>query len=225
MPSVHEQMNDEFCTFIDQSRRWKTPVKDIFAPAFFIADALNLPDLAHARGEIPPPPFPLTWIVFRQSKLQNGATTVVKLDSRGSETTFAVWSYAPSGKWGPLDPKKQSAEVLNWIDSLIDACLIQISLYEREVRETDRLTTINHGRAKSKAPIPSIPAFINLRQPLYIKPSQGRDQGRSGHTVSPHERRGHYRRLKKPTRDGRTLIRVRSCSIHTGSVAPRNYSL
>jgi hypothetical protein len=215
------EMNDEFCEFIDHSRRWSNPPTDIFAPAFFVENAGDLSNIDADPEAVAESPFPVHWLVTRWHLVQNGATMIFKCfeDSDGDQA-FALYARAPSRKWGTCNFSKQSSQAIQHQELMIDGCWTQIAHRAREVVLSERLVGINRGRAKSKRSIPPIPAFINLRAPLRIG---GEDNGRRGLTMRPHERIGHKRRLKKPTRDGRSEVWVRSCSIHGGSPVPQNY--
>lgn len=210
---------DDFCAFIDQSRRWSNPPQDILAPAFFIDDFELLP-----FGELDDPvalpmPFETFWLVFDVPKgiaLAGNSTSrrvaIVVNDCSEEAFEFFVWGHAPSGRWGPLQlwhPGTSDA-----FEAMIASAIWQISQSDREAVETDSLCRLNAGRAKSKRNIGQVPPFIRISKRLYRQTGVGG----VGSPKGPHERRGHLRRLKS----GRQVV-VRASSIHGGSPVPRHY--
>ena len=215
------RLNDEFCSFIDQSRRWKVPPKDIFAPAFFVENALAIPPSLDEEESVPPPPFPTIWLITSTKVVNGGATLIFKVMDMDGALGTQIFSPAPSGKWGRLDPAKQSSHGLSFMDNIVDACLFQIAFRERDVISTPRLSQVNAGRAKSNTPLQVVPPFINVRGAV----SSSVPSGRGENPVAPHNRCGHYRYFKKPTRAGKSRTLIAPASIHGGSPVARNYKV
>lgn len=98
-------------------------------------------------------------------------------------------------------------------------CLALLSMEstEQEISASERLASVNRGRAKGKLPPIPDTIRITLGKPTVTSSAS---IGATGITQRPHDRRGHVRRLKS----GR-IVPVRAYSVHGGSGVARRYEV
>lgn len=100
---------------------------------------------------------------------------------------------------------------------MICLALLSMESTKRESCMSERLASVNRGRAKGKLPPIPDTIRITLGKPTVTSSAS---IGATGITQRPHDRRGHVRRLKS----GR-IVPVRAYSVHGGSGVTRRYEV
>lgn len=211
------------------------PPKDAFEhPSFIFAKNIPVP----TGGALPPPdsfdepvPFDCFSFVYRT---KNGMflpnTNVVFYDGRGEEPRLYLatksddprlvrrWYHHASHSFADdFDEAPQSTK--EFVPEFF-YCL-KLLHHDREEQQPDVLRAINAGRAKSKNQLlMPVPDFIVIRNDLPSSNSRNADSEGSGTAKSPHDRRGHIRRLASGK-----LVRVRPSKIHGGGDRPPVYAV
>ncbi|GFE77539.1 hypothetical protein NTCA1_51880 [Novosphingobium sp. TCA1] len=100
---------------------------------------------------------------------------------------------------------------------MVCLALLSMESTKKETSASERLASVNRGRAKGKLPPIPDTIRITLGKPTVTSSAS---IGATGITQRPHDRRGHVRRLKS----GR-IVPVRAYSVHGGSGVARRYEV
>ncbi|MEK7454709.1 MAG: hypothetical protein AABZ76_07275 [Pseudomonadota bacterium] len=130
------------------------------------------------------------------------------------------WIPSPkTGKWTQARMEKQTEENQALLPAMVEQAITRINHCERSESSSparDRINLLRTRSAKSKRK-PALSMFIDIAAP---SPDQINADGGTGRTMSPHDRRGHWRELSS----GRQVW-VRSAAINGGGEVSQHYKV
>ncbi len=194
------------------------PESSLAAPTFYFQDVVKMPKMP--RQAVEHFPFDAFWLVYRTDNGIGHIDNVVYV-AGGRATCFGDLSMNEGWNVQPADfalsdnQSSLSASGLEFMPE-VHGCILALDREDGEPGD-DRLRGEVGGRNERLRRIHKIPRYILVAPKVASEPKE--HQGGGGWTLPPHNRRGHWRTLKKTGK----RYWVRDHGIHGGSEIARNF--